>query len=99
MKKLLKISNKKYLLNTIIITSLYYVAIMQMITHINVVQLKEVLASKSKIYVILEYIQGGNFADYIGYLLTQPKRNHPSQNRRRNKYTNSYYLLLNTATT
>lgn len=47
-----------------------------MIKHPNVVELKEVLASKSKIFVILEYIKGGNLADYImkeGVTLSEDK--------------------------
>jgi 5'-AMP-activated protein kinase catalytic alpha subunit len=42
---------------------------MQKIKHPNVVELKEVLASKSKIFVILEYIKGGNFAEFISNVI------------------------------
>lgn len=36
-----------------------------MIDHPYIVKLKEVLASRSKIYLILEYIQGGELMDVI----------------------------------
>ena len=39
---------------------------MRMVKHENVVQLREVLASNSKIYVVLELIQGGDLFEKIG---------------------------------
>lgn len=35
------------------------ISIMMLISHPNVVKLIEVLASKTKIYIVLEYIKGG----------------------------------------
>ena len=36
-----------------------------MTNHPNIVKLKEVLASKSKVYLILELIEGGELLDII----------------------------------
>ena len=52
------------------------IGIMKMISHPNVVELIEVLASKTKIYIVLELIEGGElweqissiFSNYIEYL-------------------------------
>ena len=46
---------------------------MKMINHRNIVKLKEVLASNSKIYLVLELIKGGDLFDVIKgrYLITQ----------------------------
>jgi len=41
------------------------VMLMKMIKHPNIVKLKEVLASKSKIYLVLELIKGGDLFDII----------------------------------
>lgn len=41
------------------------ISILMMIDHPNVVQLHEVLASKTKIYLVLEYVKGGELWDYI----------------------------------
>jgi 5'-AMP-activated protein kinase catalytic alpha subunit len=38
---------------------------MKMIKHKNIVKLKEVLASNSKIYLVLELIKGGDLFDVI----------------------------------
>lgn len=38
---------------------------MKMIKHRNIVKLKEVLASNSKIYLVLELIKGGDLFDII----------------------------------
>lgn len=38
---------------------------MKMISHPNIVKLKEVLASNSKIYLVLELIKGGDLFDVI----------------------------------
>jgi len=38
---------------------------MKMIQHPNIVKLKEVLASNSKIYLVLELIKGGDLFDFI----------------------------------
>jgi serine/threonine protein kinase len=38
---------------------------MKMINHRNIVKLKEVLASNSKIYLVLELIRGGDLFDVI----------------------------------
>jgi len=38
---------------------------MKMIQHPNIVKLKEVLASNSKIYLVLELIRGGDLFDII----------------------------------
>lgn len=38
---------------------------MKMINHKNIVKLKEVLASNSKIYLVLELIKGGDLFDLI----------------------------------
>ena len=42
-----------------------YVTMMKMINHKNIVKLKEVLASNSKIYLVLELIKGGDLFDLI----------------------------------
>jgi serine/threonine protein kinase len=42
-----------------------YVTMMKMIKHKNIVKLKEVLASNSKIYLVLELIRGGDLFDVI----------------------------------
>lgn len=41
------------------------VQLMKMIQHPNIVKLKEVLASNSKIYLVLELINGGDLFDII----------------------------------
>ena len=41
------------------------ISLMRMVDHPNIVKLIEVLASKSKIYVVLEYIRGGDLYDKI----------------------------------
>jgi pentatricopeptide repeat domain-containing protein 1 len=41
------------------------ISIMKLINHPNVVQLYEVLASKAKIYIVLEFISGGKLFDKI----------------------------------
>jgi serine/threonine protein kinase len=38
---------------------------MKMIQHQNIVKLKEVLSSNSKIYLVLELIKGGDLFDHI----------------------------------
>ncbi len=45
--------------------SVVYVTMMKMIQHPNIVKLKEVLASNSKIYLVLEIIKGGDLFDVI----------------------------------
>ncbi|KAL5209885.1 hypothetical protein ABZP36_005508 [Zizania latifolia] len=45
------------------------ISTMKLIKHPNVVQLHEVMASKSKIYMILEFVDGGELFDKIGRLL------------------------------
>jgi serine/threonine protein kinase len=42
-----------------------YVTMMKLINHKNIVKLKEVLASNSKIYLVLELIKGGDLFDLI----------------------------------
>lgn len=41
------------------------IATMKLIKHPNVVHLKEVLASKKKVYIVLEYVDGGELFDKI----------------------------------
>uniref|UniRef100_A0A7S1T9N1 non-specific serine/threonine protein kinase n=1 Tax=Compsopogon caeruleus TaxID=31354 RepID=A0A7S1T9N1_9RHOD len=41
------------------------IAIMKALKHRNIVELKEVLTSKSKIYVVLEYVRGGELYDLL----------------------------------
>jgi serine/threonine protein kinase len=41
------------------------ISTMKLIKHPNVVQLHEVMASKSKIYMVLEYVDGGELFDKI----------------------------------
>jgi len=41
------------------------ISLLRMVDHPNIVKLIEVLASKSKIYVVLEYIRGGDLFDKI----------------------------------
>lgn len=41
------------------------ISLLQMANHPNIVKLIEVLASKSKIYVVLEYVQGSDLYDKI----------------------------------
>lgn len=43
---------------------------MKMIRHPNVVRLHEVLASRAKIYIVLEFVSGGELLDTIVRLLT-----------------------------
>jgi serine/threonine protein kinase len=38
---------------------------MKLVKHPNVVQLLEVIASKTKIYIVLEYVTGGELFDKI----------------------------------
>ena len=42
------------------------VGIMMAINHTNIVRLYEVLASKTKMYLVLEYIEGGELWQIIG---------------------------------
>ena len=42
-----------------------HVTMMKMIKHKNIVKLKEVLASNSKIYLVLELIRGGDLFDVV----------------------------------
>jgi calcium/calmodulin-dependent protein kinase I len=39
--------------------------IMQLLNHPNVIQLKDVIDSKTHIYIVMELIQGGELFDYI----------------------------------
>jgi len=41
------------------------VSIMKMVRHPNVVRLHEVLASRVKIYIVLEFVSGGELFDEI----------------------------------
>lgn len=41
------------------------ISIMKLVRHKNVVQLKEVLASRTKIFIVLELITGGELFDKI----------------------------------
>ena len=41
------------------------IAIMKIIHHPNVVDLKEVMASKDKIYMVMEFVGGGELYDRI----------------------------------
>ncbi len=43
---------------------------MKLIKHPNVVQMYEVLASKTKIFIVLELVRGGELFDQIGSLLS-----------------------------
>jgi serine/threonine protein kinase len=44
-------------------------AIMHLLNHPNVIQLKEVIDTKTHIYIIIELIMGGELFDYIKKLL------------------------------
>ena len=55
--------HKKYLF--LIFLTFFHVTMMKMINHRNIVKLKEVLASNSKIYLVLELIKGGDLFDVI----------------------------------
>lgn len=41
------------------------VGILMVVDHPNIVKLREVLSSKSKIYLVLEYVSGGELHDLI----------------------------------
>jgi serine/threonine protein kinase len=41
------------------------ISTMKLVKHPNIVQLLEVLASKTKIYIVLEYVTGGELFDKI----------------------------------
>ena len=41
------------------------ISIMKQLKHPNVVQMKEVLASRSKIFIVIEYISGGELFEEI----------------------------------
>lgn len=43
------------------------ISIMKMIRHPNVVRLHEVLASRAKIYIVLEFVSGGELLDTIAH--------------------------------
>ena len=43
------------------------ISILMMIDHPNIVKLIEVLASKTKIYLVLEYIEGGELWNKISF--------------------------------
>lgn len=43
------------------------ISIMKLVKHPNVVELYEVMASKSRIYLVMEYLQGGDLSDLIAY--------------------------------
>lgn len=44
------------------------ISTMKLLKHPNIVQLYEVVASKKKIYLVLEYVNGGELCDRISYL-------------------------------
>jgi serine/threonine protein kinase len=53
------------------------ISIMKMVRHQHVVVLKEVLASRTKIFIVLELITGGELFDKIvsaGRLVSRPRR-------------------------
>ncbi|GLJ07984.1 hypothetical protein SUGI_0079030 [Cryptomeria japonica] len=43
------------------------ISIMKLVKHPNVVELYEVMASKSRIYLVMEYLQGGDLSELIAY--------------------------------
>ena len=45
------------------------ISILMMIDHPNIVKLIEVLASKTKIYLVIEYISGGELFNLISFLI------------------------------
>ena len=45
-----------------------FFSILMMIDHPNIVKLQEVLASKTKIYLIFDYIEGGELFEKLRYL-------------------------------
>ena len=49
-----------------------HIAIMKLIKHPNVVQMYEVLASKTKIFIVLELVRGGELFDQIGLCTKLP---------------------------
>ena len=55
------------------------ISIMKQLKHPNVVQMKEVLASRSKIFIVIEYISGGELFEEIvkkGYDFSSCVRNY-----------------------
>lgn len=44
------------------------ISTMKLVKHPNIVRLLEVLASKKRIYLIMEYVRGGDLSDKIAYL-------------------------------
>lgn len=44
------------------------ISTMKLVQHPNIVRLLEVLASKKRIYLIMEYVRGGDLSDKIAYL-------------------------------
>ena len=49
------------------------ISILMMIDHPNIVKLIEVLASKTKIYLVLEYIEGGELWNKISFFFILQK--------------------------
>ncbi|KAF8400377.1 hypothetical protein HHK36_013675 [Tetracentron sinense] len=44
------------------------ISTMKLLYHPNIVRIHEVIASKSKIYIVMEYISGGQLSDKLSYL-------------------------------
>ncbi|GAB4859010.1 CBL-interacting serine/threonine-protein kinase 1 [Ancistrocladus abbreviatus] len=63
-----KILDKKKILNLNISDQIKReIATLKLLKHPNIVRLHEVLASKTKIYMVLEYVNGGELFDRISY--------------------------------
>jgi len=64
----IKIFDKSLIKKSGTIDNLYNeIYILMGIKHPNIVQFKEVLSSKTKIYLILELIPGGDLLKYLSY--------------------------------
>ena len=65
-KVAIKILEKEKLINSNMVSHLKSeISIMRIVKHENVIEVKDVFASQSKIFIVLEYIQGGELFDLI----------------------------------